>query len=159
MEESQSHKAAVLLTIPMAGYVSADKGPDDDVNKTPDYLNKRFFISKAKKPTPFVYPPNLTDRVVYQDEYVHYLESIKSSATPVWYALDNEPDIWAGTHSRIVDHNPTYREFIDRSIAWASSIKDVAPQSLIFGPASYGWQGFRRFQSAADANNRDFLAL
>lgn len=157
LKEGQSHKAAVLLTIPMAGYVSADKAPDDDVNKTPDYLNNRFLVSKAKKPTSFTYPPDLTDRVVYQDEYVHYLESIKSKFTAVWYALDNEPDIWASTHSRIVDHNPTYREFIDRSLSWASAIKVVAPQSLIFGPASYGWQGFRRFQNAADANNRDFL--
>jgi hypothetical protein len=28
---------------------------------------------------------------------------------------------------------------------------------LVAGPASYGWQGFRRFQNASDANDRDFL--
>src|SRR5579862_9817779 len=30
--------AAIVVTVPMAGYVSADKRGDRDVNRTPDYL-------------------------------------------------------------------------------------------------------------------------
>ena len=37
--------ASVVVTVPMAGYVSADKNGDRDVNKTPDFLNTRFFKS------------------------------------------------------------------------------------------------------------------
>ena len=59
----------------MAGYVSADKGPGGDVNQTPDYLNVRFLESRAAKGRGFSYPPDTGDRVVYQDEFVAWLES------------------------------------------------------------------------------------
>ena len=33
----------------------------------------------------------------------------------------------------------------------------MAPGALVFGPVSYGWQGFVRLQDAPDAGGRDFL--
>ncbi|HEY0866409.1 MAG TPA: glycoside hydrolase family 44 protein [Fimbriimonas sp.] len=157
MRDAQRNQAAVLLTIPTAGYVSADKGPDGDVNKTPNYLQTRFHRSYAKKPGKLAYPPNTKDKAVYQDEFVAYLESRKLSNTPLWYSLDNEPDLWGHTHQRIWPKNPTYAQILANNIEFASGIKDVAKQTLIFGPANYGWQGFRTFQDAPDANGRDFL--
>ncbi len=157
LEESQAHKAAVLLTIPMAGYVAADKAPAGDVNKTPNYLEKRFVKTAARKGAAFVYPPNTQDKVVYEDELVHFLETKKKSISPVWYALDNEPDLWGSTHARIWPTAPTYAGILSRSIEYASAIKDVAPKSLIFGPCSYGYNGYRTFQNATDQNGRDFL--
>ena len=158
MKAAQENGAAVLLTIPTLGYVSADKNADGDVNKTPDYLNKRFFKSYAKKPGgKYVYPPDLTDKAVYQDELVAYLEKTKSPKTPVWYSLDNEPDIWSGTHARIHPNKLTFAEIIKNNTAFASAIKAVAPSTMVFGPANYGWQGFRTLQDAPDQNKRDFL--
>lgn len=157
LQDTQKHGATALLTIPMTGYVAADKKGDGDVAQTPNYLETRFFRSLPKKPGPFVYPPDTTDRVVYQDEYVAWLEKIKKPGSTIWYSLDNEPDIWSGTHARIVPEKPTYKDFIARSVEYASAIKAAAPKSLVTGPANYGWQGFRRFQDAPDANGRDFL--
>jgi len=157
VEDARKHGAAMILTVPMTGHVAADKGPGGDVNQTPNYLETRFNRSLPHKPGPFVYPPDTKDHVVYQDEYVAWIEKIKGPGTTVWYALDNEPDIWSGTHARIVPKTPTYAEFIQRSIEYAAAIKAVAPRAKIAGPVSYGWQGFRRFQNASDANNRDFL--
>ena len=158
MKAAQQNGAAVLLTIPTCGYVSADKNGDGDVNKTPDYINKRFFKSYAKKPGgKFAYPPDLNDKAVYQDELVAYLEKTKSTKTPVWYSLDNEPDLWSSTHERIHPKKLTFAEIISNNTEFASAIKAVAPNSLIFGPANYGWQGFRTLQDAPDRNNRDFL--
>ena len=85
------------------------------------------------------------------------MERIKSPATPVFYMLDNEPDLWASTHARIELKKPGYADIIANNIEYAEAIKDVAPKSLIFGPASYGWNGFLTFQNAADAQGRDFL--
>ncbi|MDX1935294.1 MAG: glycoside hydrolase family 44 protein [Capsulimonadales bacterium] len=157
LEDAQSHGAVTILTVPMAGYVAADKKGDGDVNQTPNYLNARFHRSLPKKSGPRVYPPNTADNRVYQDEFVAWIEKIRNPRLSVWYALDNEPDIWAHTHARIVAKTPTYADFIGRSIEYAAAIKEVAPKSVVLGPVSYGWQGFRRFQDAADANNRDFL--
>jgi len=157
LEDAQSHGAATLLTIPTAGYVAADKKGDGDVGNTPDYIHIRFNKSLAKKGSAFVYPPNKNDKVVYQDEFVAYLESKKKANPPLWYALDNEPDLWGSTHQRIWPKNPTYAQIFANNEEFGKAIKDVAPKTLIFGPANYGFMGFRTFQGAPDANGRDFL--
>ncbi|MBC8066469.1 MAG: endoglucanase A [Chlorobia bacterium] len=157
LEGAQKHGAAAIITVPTAGYVSADKKGDGDVNKTPDYLNKRFFKSQAKKNGAWAFPPNTSDHAVYQDEFVAWIEKIRSAKTPVWFSLDNEPDLWGHTHQRIWPKNPTYAQIIANNIEFATGIKSAAPKSLVFGPANYGWMGFRTFQGAPDANGRDFL--
>ncbi|MCW5943458.1 MAG: hypothetical protein KIS66_14595 [Fimbriimonadaceae bacterium] len=158
MEAAQKNGAAVILTIPTTGYVSADKNADGDVNQTPNYLAVRFHKSYAKKPGgKYVYPPDTTDKAVYQDEYVAWIQKIKAPNTPVWFSLDNEPDLWGHTHERIWPKNPTYAQIIANNIEYGTAIKTVAPKTMIFGPANYGWMGFRTFQGAPDANGRDFL--
>jgi len=154
--------AASLLTVPTLGYVSADKDNNrdggKDVNNSKDYIHTRFHRSIARKPGGrFAYPPNLNDGVVYEDEFVHWVESVKSANTPVWFSLDNEPDFWHNTHLRIKPTAPTYAEIIANNIEYASAIKGVAPKSLVFGPVNYGWYGFRAFQGAPDANGRIFV--
>lgn len=158
--DALAHHATFLVTIPMAGYVAADKLAGGDVNKTPDYLHKRFVVSLPHKSSPFVYPPDLHDGKVYQDEFVKWLEHKfphRQKGADIWYSLDNEPDIWSGTHSRIHPDKTTYAEIIQKSVAMSKAIKAVAPKTLIFGPASYGWEGYVRFQDPPDAHNRDFL--
>ena len=152
--------AAIIVTVPTAGYVSADKNGDGDVNKTPDYLHTRFYKSLPHKPTAFTYPPDTHDNVVYQDEFVAWLE--KTFATPgqptrLFYSLDNEPDLWDNTHARLRTQKLTYAELLRNSIEYGRAIKAAAPSSKIFGPASYGWGGFSNLQSASDAKGRDFL--
>jgi hypothetical protein len=155
--------ASMIVTVPMAGYVSADKSPNGDVNLTPDYLNARFLESRAAKRRGFSYPPDTGDRVVSQDEFVAWLESAfpearRDPARTLFYSLDNEPDLWASTHARIRPTGKlTYAEAVQRTEEWAAAIKAVAPGALVFGPASYGWQGFVRLQDAPDHGGRDFL--
>lgn len=158
LSASEANKAKAIITIPTAGYVSADKGPDNDVNLTPDYLNVRFHKSLAEKPGhSYSSQPNTSDKVVYQDEFAKFLSKAAKNKQNLWFSLDNEPDLWHHTHSRIVLKQPGYADIIANNIEFAKNLKRVAPESLIFGPANYGWQGFRTFQNAPDANNRDFL--
>lgn len=157
LQATQAHHAAALITIPTAGRVSADEKGDGDVRQTPDFLNVRFVKSVAKKPGgDFAYPPEVGG-TVYQDECVAWLEKIKAPTPPVWYILDNEPDIWASTHAEIVLHPVTYAGIVANNAQFAAAIKDVAPEALVFGPSSYGWGGYRTFQGAPDGNGRDFL--
>jgi hypothetical protein len=152
--------ASMLVTVPMAGYVSADKAPSGDVNQTPDYLNVRFHESRAAKGRGLSYPPDTADHVVYQDEFVAWLESAFKDARrdSLFYSLDNEPDLWASTHPRIRPTGKlTYTEILQRTEEYAGAIKAVAPGALVFGPVSYGWAGFVRLQDAPDNGGRDFL--
>jgi len=161
---AQAHAAgaSVLVTIPMAGYVSADKNGGGDVNQTPDFLNVRFERTGLKGRS-FAYPPDTGDDVVYLDEYVAFLEQAfpearSDPARTLFYCLDNEPDLWASTHPRIRPNGKlSYDELVARTIALADAIKRVAPGALIFGPVSYGWAGYVSLQDAPDAGGRDFL--
>ncbi len=158
-----------VMTIPMAGYVAADKNGGGDVNQTPNFINTRFFVSSARKGSAFTTTPNATDANVYEDEYVNFLKTTFPTAfsgthAKISFMLDNEPDLWASTHARLRGSSTaadgtkiTYAELFTRTEQYADAIKDVAPNSLIYGPASYGWGGYVDLQGAPDAGGRDFI--
>lgn len=158
---AMAHRAGVVVTVPMMGYVAADKNGDGDVNQTPNYLQNRFVLSSPRKNAPFSSSPNRGDTHVYQDEFVAWLEGIfprlPNSPTALFYCLDNEPDLWASTHPRIHPEATQYSEMFTRTRQYAAAIKDVVPTALVFGPVSYGWYGYVRLQGAPDAADRDFL--
>lgn len=157
--------ASAIVTLPMAGYVAADKLGNGDVAATPDYLNVRFRRSLPAKGAPFSNSPDTSDAFVYQDEFVAFLESRFPGAhgglgggPELLYALDNEPDLWASTHPRIHPQPVRYDELLSRTLAAATAIKNVAPKARVLGPVSYGWNGYTTLQDAPDASvHGDFL--
>jgi hypothetical protein len=155
--------ASIIMTVPMAGWVAADtNGPCDAHPSSASVISQRFVPVIAAKGSPFAYPPDTTDSKVFADEFVAWLEGQFPSAQTdqsrrIFYMLDNEPDLWAKTHSEIHPNPATYAEMAQRSAEYATAIKAVAPDALIFGPASYGWGGYVDLQKAPDANGRDFL--
>jgi len=158
MQGAENHGAsAVLLTLQTAGYVAADKQGDGDVNKTPNYLEKRFRPVLPSKPGKnYIYPPSQTGPV-YMDEFAYWINGVKKPGTKLFLDLDNEPDLWQETHKRIVPKNVGYAGIVANNIAFAKAAKQAVPNALVFGPASYGWGGYTTFQGTTDANSRDFL--
>ena len=150
--------AAIVVTVPINGYVAADKNGGGDVAQTPSYLAVRFRQSLPAKGAPFSLAPDTGDAFVYQDEFVNWLvHAFPASGNSVFYSLDNEPDLWPSTHPRIHPEPTTYAELAEKTIAYAEAIKAVAPDALVFGPVSYGWYGYVALQGAPDAAGRDFL--
>jgi hypothetical protein len=162
-EAALSKGKVFVATIPMTDYVAADKNAGGDVNKSgPDYLAKRFHQNRPSKGVPPAIPPDTTDKFVYQDEFVAFLEKTfqaeqQQPGADIWYSLDNEPDLWSHTHARIHPEKVTYAEMVDRTERWAKAIKDVAPDAPVLGFVSYGWNGYTTLQNAPDANGRDFI--
>jgi hypothetical protein len=160
--EAHAHGAAHIVTVPIQGYVAADKAPGGDVNQTPNYLQTRFKVSKSTKGAPFTSAPDAGDANVYQDEFVAFVEGkfpgARSDARrTVFYNLDNEPDLWSSTHPRIHPEPVTYAELIAKNIEYGDAIKRVAPGAKVFGFVSYGWAGYVSLQGAPDGAGRDFL--
>jgi hypothetical protein len=155
LEAAARNKRAIIVTVPTCGYVSADKNADGDVNQTPDYLNKRFKKTVAKKNGPLSLKPDLNDAFVCQDEFVNWVENHRNDST-VFYSLDNEPDIWHATHARIHPEKVTYAEMVQKTTDYAIAIKDVKRDAIVFGAVNYGWNGYRTLQNSPDANDRDF---
>ena len=171
LELARNAGAGMLVTMPLIGHVSADHNGGGDVAQTPNYLAVRFHQSPARKNAPFTLTPDTTDRFVYQDEYINFLDqtypgAFAATSNPIMINLDNEPDLWQHTHARLrgdgtvgsnAGVNATYAEMIQRTVEYAGAAKAVNPAAQIFGPVNYGWQGMIRFQDAADHGNRDFL--
>lgn len=144
--------STALITIPIQGYVAADKD-GTDVTGTSDYLTTRFNMNRAFKKAPLLTTPDLTDDFVYQDEFVNLLEKtfaqqIANSGRDIFYSLDNEPDLWSSTHSPIQPAPVGYDELIEKNIEFARAIKSVATDAVIFGFVSYGYNGFINLQNA-----------
>jgi hypothetical protein len=153
--------ASCVVTIPIIGRVAADKNGGGDVQQTPDYLNKRFLVSLPRKEGPFAETPDLTDGKVYQDEFVAWLEkkfpkAREDARRTIFYALDNEPDLWSHTHARIHPDKVRFDELARLNVEYATMVKRVASKALVFGFVSYGWHGFTTLQDAPDRNGRDF---
>jgi hypothetical protein len=88
---------AALVTIPMAGYVSADAGGTVDETQIAPSSRWREVVPKksTKYPgVPLSLNPNKTDAFVFTDEFTHWVENAKQPGQSVFYSLDNEPALW-----------------------------------------------------------------
>jgi hypothetical protein len=139
--------AAMLVTIPIQGYVAADKLGTGDVNQTAGYLQTRFKQTVARKNAPFSLTPDTTDGYVYQDEFASWLKTQYPSAfaavSPrILISLDNEPDLWSDSHPRIQPTPVSAATLVAKNIEFASAVKAVIPTATVTGLVSYGYYGF-----------------
>lgn len=146
--------AGIVVTVPMLGYVAADKNGSmgKDEAGLAARLATRFRESRARKNAPFSLTPDPNDAYVYQDEFVWWLDrqfplAKSDPLKPIFFSLDNEPEIWWDTHEQVrsrVNGQPnhlTYTEILDKTVEYASAIKDVQPNAVVFGPVVATWTG------------------
>lgn len=143
-----------LTTLQFAGYVAADKnGTVSEAEAAPSSRWNEVILTKN---APFADTPDLTDGVVYMDEYVNYLINTLGDSTTATgmqgYSLDNEPALWASTHPRIHPQKVTIAELAEKSITLASAVKKLDPNAEIFGPALYGYTAYNHLADTDDSN-------
>jgi hypothetical protein len=145
-----------LVTIPLVDYVVADhNGPVPESEKAP---SKRWNRSLAKKPGPFTLSPDLSDGVVYQDEFVNFLVQKLGKAADggvKFYSLDNEPALWPGLHTRIHPEKTRYDEMVMRSEAIAGAITHIDPSAVVLGGIMFGWSEYMSLGDAPDAKENN----
>lgn len=151
-DKSVTLNAYSIITLPLAGYVAKDKGgPVAAKEKAPSDRWAKVIFSKGKE---FSLDPDKNDGFVYVDEEVNFLVNKYGKADTTTgvkgYSLDNEPDIWSTTHPLLHPNKVGADEYIKLSIEAASAVKKIDPHAEIYGPASYGFNGFRTFQDAPD---------
>jgi hypothetical protein len=175
LNAAAANNRALVVTVPMAGYVAADtNGTVDETQAAPSVRWKEVAAKKGS-----VYPgeplsltPNETDGYVFTDEFVHWVDSTRQPGQRVFYSLDNEPGLWGEplppgwqsgdppggavvqpssggrTHPLIHPYAPTFAEMKAKTIAHASAIKDVNPEAVVFGGVAYGWNEFTTLQDS-----------
>ena len=154
MEEMATIDGASFITVPMAGYVSADA--NGTVTPAQTAPSSRWFEVRTRKES--VYPgsslsltPNLNDNYVFTDEFVHWVESNRQNGQQVNYLLDNEPGLWKETHPYLNGTaGPSFANLGQKSIETAAAIKDVAPDAKVLGGVTFGWSAMVNLQGAPD---------
>ena len=168
-----------LITLQLAGYVSADRrGTVSEAETAPSMRWREVRFSGGPAST----EPDLDDGVVYIDQLVRHLvaEYGRAAGLPaalfvdgrldpvaaasyaeenfgpgnpgpiLGYSLDNEPALWSSTHPRIFPEPVTVADLLRRSEAVAASVKQIDPGAEVFGPALYGYYAFVALQDAPD---------
>lgn len=170
---------AALLTIPTIGWVA--KNTDNNVKSlnvpghggvplttNPDAIlgydptaNRQLTSvqSLPRKNAPFVLKPDPNSSVIYQDEWVNSLVSRFGNAANggiKFYAMDNEPDLWAEEHTDVHPADLSYADTLKEFTDYASAVKAVDSTAQITGPVVSGWLGY--MYSALDRSTDNFKA-
>lgn len=144
--------ADALVTIPIVDFVAADK--NGLVYEKVSESTKRWVRNIPTTDTKF---PN----AVTQDSFLKWLQDTFKTqlleGRKIFISLDNEPGLWSSTHPLVHPNPVTYAGITDRSIRFASMIKNVMPNTLVFGAVSYGYNEYETLQNAPDANGRNYL--
>jgi len=75
---------------------------------------------------------------VYRNQWATALAAAFGSA-PHFYNMDNEIDIWSGTHRDVHPDPSAYEEMRDTYLAEANALKGWDPNAIRFGPVSCCW--------------------
>lgn len=164
IDTAEANSATTVLTVPMIDYVAADKiggGSaypvcSGSVKNSLDYETTRLRTNQARKGAPFVYPPDTSDQTVSQDEFIAHVLGSKPTAK-VMFTLDNQPELWNQTHINLHKSPISYKTVTDRSIDFATMIREASNDAAILGPASYGWQGMIDLQERREDYDAEFL--
>jgi len=149
VEENQKAGMDSLVTVQMAGYVSADK--NGEVTKAETAPSARWAKVEFEKKTPFTLTPPPDSKTVYDDEFVHFLVANFKTASEggvKFYDLDNEPALWPSKHPCLHPDKTTYSEMVDKTDQLSNAILKQDPSAMILGPVAYGWQAFLTLQEA-----------
>lgn len=89
--------------------------------------------------------PDPSAQVVYQDDWVHYLETKFGTGAKgvTYFAMDNEPDLWSTTHTDIHPVRTSYDEMLKEFTTYADAVKSVDPSAKILGPVVSGWTAYQ----------------
>ncbi len=174
---NRGNGSQTMLTIPTIGWVAKDTdnshhsenvpsggvgiGPEGAEGAIAGYdpatnRARTSVRSRARKGAAFTDTPSPAADTVYQDEWVAHLVKTFGAASRggvSFYAMDNEPDLWAATHTDVHPALMGYDDMLARYLEYARAVKDVDPSAQITGPVSWGWIGYQYSSLDQGADN------
>jgi hypothetical protein len=163
--QSLAAGAQPLITIPTIGWVAKNDDSNTKAVSVPsqggppsapgsqaisgyDPTANRALTSVPSLPTKngaLASGPDPSATTVYQDEWVHYLTTKFGTGSKgvTYFAMDNEPDLWAWNHTDVHPVRTSYDEMLKQFTAYADAVKAVDPSSKILGPVVSGWTAYQ----------------
>lgn len=154
--------AAIVLTVPILGFVPKDTAARNPVPAAPSATQPatpdpaHWLRALPQDPAGPTASPVVTDGAVYTDDFVKWVDTRYPAARTdpvrsIDYELDNEPDIWSGTHVEVRGlfaggpnrgQVPTgFDELVEKSLSHARAIKSVVPGARVWAGGFAGFDG------------------
>jgi hypothetical protein len=161
LDDSERAGTRMSLVVPMIGWVAKDATsvgfPTSKFGKQRAHDPKRpeagdGFDPAGKPLRPG--PPEQTSVAATPAVIRRWLETLRAkdrargSRSVDIYILDNEPGLWHTTHRDVHPEPVGYDELLQRTLSYATVVREVDPEGLIAGPAAWGWPEY--FMSAKD---------
>ncbi|MES2464733.1 MAG: glycoside hydrolase family 44 protein [Armatimonadota bacterium] len=172
VRENKKGKAETLLTVPTIGWVARDTdntnvsrnvptggGPSMGANGAIAGYDPTENRTRTSVPS-FARRASGTPAIsgaVYQDEWIAHLKNQFGAANKGGvrlYAMDNEPDLWDGTHTDIHPAQMGYDDLLAQFLEYARAVKSVDSSAQVTGPVSWGWTGYH--YSPLDRGNDNY---
>ncbi len=171
IERNQVIGATTYQTVPMLGWVAKDgtspsfsvakygaqKGtepgnPDVGNGIRPDGSN---VTGNDPRETSIPAPPEFVgDGVRFVVKRAGKADGSDGAPGVQYWALDNEPMIWHGTHRDVHPEPCGYDELWERTVKYGEAIKKADPTAKVAGFCSWGWTDL--FYSAKDAGKDNY---
>lgn len=165
LDEQAKSKRPLAVVVPMIGWVAKD-GTSVGFPRSKFPNQEKFDPYKpeagngvapdGRKLTPgdptqtsVPAPPELIEKWVRKLVEQNVARGSRGVST---YILDNEPGLWSSTHRDVHPKPVSYDELLERTIAYATAIRNADPEAIIAGPAEWGWPNY--FTSALDTENK-----
>jgi hypothetical protein len=164
LDDAAAQHLAQALTVPIIGWVSKDAksfgfpvsvlGPQEKTDPwRPEAGNGN---DRSGKPVPtdprHAYVAVTPAFVKEWIEAIHKEDARNGGRHSIdTFILDNEPMLWPTTHRDIHPTPTSYDELLQRTIDYATVIRQADPDAIIAGPAEWGWTGYQ--YSAQDIAN------
>ncbi|MEO6600191.1 MAG: glycoside hydrolase family 44 protein [Polyangiaceae bacterium] len=161
LDGSARRGAPAALTVPMIGWVSKD---DSSVGFPKSKFPKQRKFDKGRPQAGDGFdadgapiapgPPSQTSMPAPPQMIGRWIRTLREkdrqrgSRSAGMYILDNEPSLWNATHRDVHPQPLTQDELLQRTIDYATEIRNADPEGKIAGPAEWGWRGY--FYSGKD---------
>ena len=155
LDENRQRGIKSAMTIPMIGWVSKDTTSysfpvagfgkqQATAPEAPDMGNGVAPDGKLIVPG----PPTITSVASTPESMARWVRKIREEdgaggRSVDSYILDNEPSLWNSTHRDVHPEPTTYDELLEKTIAYATAIRQADPEAKIAGPAEWGWLGYQ----------------
>ncbi len=98
---------------------------------------------------------------IYQDEFLRSMDEKLGGFTRKvpFIAMDNEVDIWDGTHAEAMHDKMSYDSIVSNFTSFASMTRQEIPDAQIFGPVSTGWYYYWNSAKGGERASHDGLGF
>jgi hypothetical protein len=140
VESSLAAGAAVRIALPTLGWVAKDNDDENCSFPLPGGGCGTAGGADCRHPGEIADPARTSVASTPEDIVDWVRHMLEAQAYDVRFlAMDNEPELWGYTHYDVHPECTTYQEILDRYLAYARAVRQVAPGVELTGPVTCCW--------------------